>query len=65
MLLRNTEKLQQLIDQLLELSHLESESIPLKKECYDLINLVKSFSIFFIPLAEQKNIKLNFNSNVE
>ncbi|MBK7499719.1 MAG: hypothetical protein IPI19_11590 [Ignavibacteriales bacterium] len=32
MLLRNTEKLQQLIDQLLELSQLESESIPLKKK---------------------------------
>ena len=65
MLLNNTEKLQKLIDQLLELSQLESESIPFKTECYDLVYLVKSFSNFFIPLAEQKNIKLNFNSNVE
>lgn len=65
MLLNNTEKLQKLIDQLLELSQLESESIPFKTECYDLVYLVKSFSNFFIPLAEQNNIKLNFNSNVE
>jgi signal transduction histidine kinase/ligand-binding sensor domain-containing protein/DNA-binding response OmpR family regulator len=65
MLLRNTEKLQQLIDQLLELSQVESESIPLKKECYDLVHLVKSYSNSFIPLAEQKSIKLSFNSNVD
>ena len=60
MLLRNTEKLQQLIDQLLELSQLESESIPLKKESYDLVSLVKSFSNSFLPLSEQKNIKSKF-----
>lgn len=65
MLLSNTEKLQKLIDQLLELSQLESESIPLKKECYDLVSLLRSFSSTFIPLANQKNIKLSFNSNVE
>jgi|WetSurMetagenome_2_1015567.scaffolds.fasta_scaffold01847_3 signal transduction histidine kinase/ligand-binding sensor domain-containing protein/DNA-binding response OmpR family regulator len=65
MLLRNTEKLQQLIDQLLELSQLESESIPLKTECYDLVSLVKSFSNSFLPLAEQKSITLNFNVTVD
>ena len=32
MLLRNTEKLQNLIDQLLELSQLEAETIPLNKQ---------------------------------
>ncbi len=65
MLLRNTEKLQQLIDQLLELSQLESESIPLKKEAYDVVKLLRSISNSFIPLADQKNIKFNFNSNME
>jgi signal transduction histidine kinase/DNA-binding response OmpR family regulator/streptogramin lyase len=65
MLLSNTEKLQKLIDQLLELSQLESESIPLNKECFELVNLVKSFTNNFIPLAEQKNIKLSFNSSLE
>lgn len=65
MLLRNTEKLQQLIDQLLELSQLESESIPLKKEAYDVVILLRSISNAFIPLADQKNIKFNFNSNMD
>jgi len=65
MILQNTEKLQQLIDQLLDLSKLESESIPLKKEYYDLINLTRLFTNAFIPLAQQKNIKLSFNSNFD
>jgi DNA-binding response OmpR family regulator len=65
MLLRNTEKLQQLIDQLLELSQLESETIPVKKETYDIVNLLKSISNSFIPLANQKNIRFNFYSGVE
>lgn len=65
MILRNTEKLQHLIDQLLELSQLESESIPLKKEAYDVVVLLKSISSSFVPLADQKNIKFNFNSNIE
>lgn len=65
MLLRNTEKLQQLIDQLLELSQLESESIPLKKEAYDIVVLLRTISNSFHPLADQKNIRFNFNSNIE
>ena len=65
MLLRNTEKLQKLIDQLLELSQLESESIPLKIETHDLVTLVKSFTLTFIPLAEQKKINFSFISSVQ
>ena len=65
LLLRNTEKLQQLIDQLLELSQLESASIPLKAEPQDLVRLLKSFTASFIPLAEMNSIKFNFNSEVE
>jgi len=65
MLLRNTEKLQKLIDQLLELSQLESESIPLKTETHNLVTLVKSFTSAFVPLAEQNKIKFSFNSSVE
>lgn len=64
MLLRNTEKLQQLIDQLLELSQLEAETIPLKKEIYDIVNLLKSISNSFVSFADQKNIRFNFYSNV-
>lgn len=65
MLLRNTEKLQQLIDQLLELSQLESASIPLKKETFDLVSLLKTLSAVFVQLAEQKNIRFNFSSEPE
>jgi DNA-binding response OmpR family regulator len=65
MLLRNTEKLQTLIDQLLELSQLEAESIPLNKQRLDLVSLLRSFTYNFMPLAEEKFITLGFNSSAE
>ena len=65
MLLRNTEKLQHLIDQLLDLTKIESETIPLKKEYHDIITLTEAFTNSFIPLAEQKNIKLEFTSSTD
>ncbi len=65
MLLRNTEKLQNLIDQLLELSQLEAETIPLNKQSYDLASLLRSLTYTFMPLAEEKFISLSFNSTVE
>ena len=65
MILRNTEKLQTLIDQLLELSQLEAETIPLNIQTHELVSLLKSFTYSFIPLAEQKFITLSFNSSVE
>ncbi len=64
-ILNNTEKLQALIEQLLELSRLDVESIPVNKHSYELIGLLKSFTYSFIPLAEQKFITLTFESNVE
>ncbi len=65
LLLRNTEKLQQLIDQLLELSQLEAESIPLKAETQDLVKVLKSFTASFTSLAELNNVKFSFNSAVD
>jgi signal transduction histidine kinase/ligand-binding sensor domain-containing protein/DNA-binding response OmpR family regulator len=65
MLLRNTEKLQNLIDQLLELSQLEAETIPLNKQRLDLVSLLRSFTYNFMPLADEKFITLVFNSSVE
>jgi signal transduction histidine kinase/ligand-binding sensor domain-containing protein/DNA-binding response OmpR family regulator len=65
MLLRNTEKLQNLIDQLLELSQLEAESIPLNKKRNELVSLLRGFTYSFIPLAEQKFISLSYNSSVD
>ncbi len=64
MLLRNTEKLQNLIDQLLELSQLEAETIPVNKQKDDIVSLLRTFVNSFIPLADQKNINLFFNPSV-
>ena len=65
MILKNTDKLQNLIDQLLELSQLEAETIPLNKQKHDLISLLRSFTYNFMPLAEEKIITLGFNSSVK
>lgn len=60
MLLRNTEKLQRLIDQLLELSQLEAETIPLKTQEHNLVRLMRGFYDSFMPLAKQKSITFTF-----
>ena len=65
MLLRNTEKLQQLIDQLLELSQLETESIPLKLDSYNLVEVIKTCYSSFKPLAEEKKINFILTSDQE
>lgn len=65
MILRNTEKLQHLIDQLLELSQLETSTIPLNKQKVELVSLLRGFTYSFIPLAEKQFITLSFNSTVE
>lgn len=62
MLLRNTEKLQQLIDQLLELSQLEAETIPLKVDWYNIVDVIKSCYNNLKPLADEKNINFVFST---
>lgn len=64
-ILNNTEKLQALIEQLLELSRLDVESIPVNKQRQELISLLKTLTYSFIPLAEQKFISLTFESDIE
>jgi signal transduction histidine kinase/ligand-binding sensor domain-containing protein/DNA-binding response OmpR family regulator len=59
---RNSEKLQNLIDQLLEISQLEAASIPLKAKKEDLVVIVRGILFSFAALAERKNIVLKFNS---
>lgn len=60
---RNSEKLKELIDQLLELSQLENSSVPLKTRKVDLISTLKGLVFSFNSLAHQKNISLKFQSN--
>ena len=62
---RNSEKLQVLIDQLLELTQLESSSIPLRSREENLIVLLRGIVFSFTSLAEQKKITFKFISNVD
>ncbi len=62
---RNSEKLKELIDQLLELTQLENASIPLKAKQENLVNLLRGLFYSFESLAKQKNITLSFNSQNE
>ncbi|RPI64895.1 MAG: hybrid sensor histidine kinase/response regulator [Ignavibacteriales bacterium] len=62
MIHRNTENLQSLIDQLLELTQLESASIPVKAAKEDLISVLRGLLSSFESLADDKKIKLTFNS---
>lgn len=58
---RNAVKLLQLINQLLELSKLESGAAKLQASEYDIISFVKMIFVSFASYAEQKKIKLRFN----
>lgn len=62
MIKRNADRLQNLIDQLLELSQLESETIPLNKQPQNIVSVIRGCVNNFIPFARQKNIELGFNS---
>ena len=60
---RNSEKLQELIDQLLELTQLENAAIPLKAKKENLANLLRGLVFSFDSMAKQKNITLSFKSS--
>lgn len=59
---RNTENLQLLIDQLLELTQLETASIPLKAKQENLSNHIRGLAYSFKSFADKKNINLAFRS---
>jgi signal transduction histidine kinase/ligand-binding sensor domain-containing protein/DNA-binding response OmpR family regulator len=65
MIHRNTENLQSLIDQLLELTQLESASIPVKAIKENLISVLRGLLSSFESLADDKKIKLAFNSKYD
>lgn len=62
---RNADKLQNLIDQLLELSQLEAGSLLLKAKKENLVVFAKGIFYSFESLAKQRNISLEFNSSSE
>lgn len=62
---RNSLKLQKLIDELLELSQLESASIPVKAEKENVILLLKGIVSSFESIAAERKINLVFNPDAD
>ena len=60
---RNSDHLKVLIDQLLELSHLESAVIPIIAKRVNIVPTLKGLFASFYAMANQKNIKLKFESD--
>ena len=60
---RNTENLHTLIDQLLELTQLEAETILIKAQKENLIILLRGIFYSFESIANQKNISIEFISD--
>lgn len=65
MIKRNSGRLQELIDQLLELSQLEAASIPLRAKQENAAELLKGIVSIFEPHMMGKNINLIFNRTEE
>lgn len=59
---RNSEKLQELIDQLLELTQLENAAIPLKAKQENLTSLLRGLLYSFESLAKEKDIWISFTA---
>jgi signal transduction histidine kinase/ligand-binding sensor domain-containing protein/DNA-binding response OmpR family regulator len=62
---RNSDRLKELIDQLLELSQLEKAAIPLKAKQENVITLLKGLLSSFESLAKQKNISIKFENDTD
>ncbi|MFB6247293.1 MAG: ATP-binding protein, partial [Salinibacter sp.] len=64
-MLRNAERLRTLIDQLLDLSTLETEGLELSPVRADLVPFLRSLVQAFVPLAEREKLTLQFRPHVE
>lgn len=65
MIYRNTENLQSLIDQLLDLTQLESAAIPVKASKENLINLLRGMLHSFESLARDREINISIHADDE
>ncbi|MBI4974688.1 MAG: response regulator [Candidatus Omnitrophica bacterium] len=57
----NIERLLRLIDDLLDISKLESGAVSMKRDRLDIANLIRSITASFKPELEKKSIDLNLN----
>ncbi|MCH9028316.1 MAG: response regulator, partial [Bacteroidetes bacterium] len=62
---KNAKRVLRLINQLLDLSKLESGSLELKAEPHNIVSFLKSLFYSFESLADKKSIKLSFTSEQE
>lgn len=63
-IVQNSERLQQLINQLLDLSKLENGQPDIFTQPIELVQWTRNHTALFQPLAQQKNIRLSFHSSV-
>jgi signal transduction histidine kinase len=64
MMLRNGQRLLRLINQVLDLTRLESGQLPLDAQPVDLVAACRTTTMSFAPLAERRQIALEFHSAV-
>ncbi len=65
LILRNSQKLLSLINQLLDISKLESGKMQLRLRKINLIQFIREITFMFESLADRKKIKLGFYSELE
>jgi signal transduction histidine kinase/ligand-binding sensor domain-containing protein/DNA-binding response OmpR family regulator len=65
MIISNASRLLQLINQLLDLSRLESDNYLIRARRGDILGFVRGIFFSFSSLAQQKSIELNFNVDPE
>ena len=64
-LLREIIRLSRLIDDMLELSRLQANALPIQLESFRLSNMLRDLSIKYTPQAEEKGLKLQFSDAIE
>ena len=61
----NVSRMKELVSDLIVVSRIETASLPLKKEEFSLVKLVKEILAEFEPFAKASNVKLEFKSEKE